>query len=398
MLSPDGPQGLTPGVDPDHADDIVYPSTVPFLLVHLACLAALWTGVTAEALVLCAALYVLRMFAIGAGYHRYFAHRAYKTSRAFQLLLAFLAQTSAQRGVLWWAAKHRRHHSHSDTELDVHSPRRHGFWRAHVGWIFTPRHGATDYDAIADFARYPELVWLDRHPYLPAALVGLITWLIAGWPGLVVGFCWSTVLVWHGTFAINSVAHVAGRQRYVTGDDSRNNWLLAILTMGEGWHNNHHAYQSSVRQGFRWWEYDPTFYALKLLSWCGIVWDLQSPPAAVVRGEQRLGRKVVDKVARQLAGAFPVERIAAQAHETLAHMPTWAELRSRGRVARASVEAFLAETHLPHVPTLEEIRAHAEQRLARTVSLDDIARRTRQILLEAIAARLLGQAEPAPAT
>jgi stearoyl-CoA desaturase (delta-9 desaturase) len=168
--------------------------------------------------------------------------------------------------------------------------------------------------------------------------------------------------------------------------------------MGEGWHNNHHAYQSSVRQGFRWWEYDPTFYALKLLSWCGIVWDLQSPPEAVVRGEQRLGRKVVDKVARQLAGAFPVERIAAQAHETLAHMPTWAELRSRGRVARASVEAFLAETHLPHVPTLEEIRAHAEQRLARTVSLDDIARRTRQILLEAIAARLLGQAEPAPAT
>jgi stearoyl-CoA desaturase (delta-9 desaturase) len=366
--------------------------------VHLACLAALWTGVTAEALMLCAALYVLRMFAIGAGYHRYFAHRAYKTSRACQLLLAFLAQTSAQRGVLWWAAKHRRHHSHSDTELDVHSPRRHGFWRAHVGWIFTPRHGATDYDAIADFARYPELVWLDRHPYLPAALVGLITWLIAGWPGLVVGFCWSTVLVWHGTFAINSVAHVAGRQRYVTGDDSRNNWLLAILTMGEGWHNNHHAYQSSVRQGFRWWEYDPTFYALKLLSWCGIVWDLQSPPEAVVRGEQRLGRKVVDKVARQLAGAFPVERIAAQAHETLAHMPTWAELRSRGRVARASVEAFLAETHLPHVPTLEEIRAHAEQRLARTVSLDDIARRTRQILLEAIAARLLGQAEPAPAT
>jgi stearoyl-CoA desaturase (delta-9 desaturase) len=241
-------------------------------------------------------------------------------------------------------------------------------------------------------------VWLDRHPYLPAALLGLIAWLMAGWPGLVVGFCWSTVLLWHGTFAINSVAHLAGRRRYVTGDDSRNNWFLAILTMGEGWHNNHHAYPSSVRQGFRWWEYDPTFYALKFLSWFGIVWDLQSAPESVVRGEQRLGRKVVEKVARQLAGAFPIERIAAQAHETLAHMPTWAELQSRGRLARGHAEAFLAEIHLPHMPSVEEIRGYAEQRLARTVSLDEIARRTRQILLEAVAVRLLHEVESARGT
>jgi stearoyl-CoA desaturase (delta-9 desaturase) len=214
----------------------------------------------------------------------------------------------------------------------------------------------------------------------------------------VVGFCWSTVLLWHGTFAINSVAHVAGRRRYVTGDDSRNNWFLAILTLGEGWHNNHHAFQSSVRQGFRWWEYDPTFYALKVLSWFGIVWDLQSPPETVIRGEQRLGRKVVEKVARELAGAFPVEPIAAQTHETLAQMPTWAELRSRGRLARDHAAAFLAEIHLPHIPSVEEIRGYAEQRLARTVSLDDIAQRTRQILLETIAARLLSEAETARGT
>jgi stearoyl-CoA desaturase (delta-9 desaturase) len=338
------------------------------------------------------------MFAIGAGYHRYFAHRAYKTSRVVQFLLAFVAQTSAQRGALWWAAKHRRHHRHSDTALDVHSPRQRGFLYAHLGWIFTPRHGATNYGAIADFARYTELLWLDRHPYLPAGLLGLLTWLIAGWPGLVVGFCWSTVLLWHGTFAINSVAHVVGRRRYVTGDDSRNNWFLAILTLGEGWHNNHHAFQSSVRQGFRWWEYDPTFYALKVLSWFGIVWDLQSPPETVIRGEQRLGRKVVEKVARELAGAFPVEPIAAQTHETLAQMPTWAELRSRGRLARDHAAAFLAEIHLPHIPSVEEIRGYAEQRLARTVSLDDIAQRTRQILLETIAARLLSEAETARGT
>ena len=393
MLNPHGRPNPTTAQEDEYAEDIVYPATVPFLLVHLACLAALWTGVTAQALVLCGALYGLRIFAIGAGYHRYFAHRAYKTSRVVQFLLAFLAQTSAQRGVLWWAAKHRRHHRHSDTEFDVHSPGQRGFLYAHLGWIFTPRHGATDYDAIADFARYPELVWLDRHPYLPAGLLGLLAWLIAGWPGLVVGFCWSTVLLWHATFAINSVAHLAGRRRYVTGDDSRNNWFLALLTMGEGWHNNHHAYQSSVRQGFRWWEYDPTFYVLKLLSWGKIVWDLQSPPETVVKGERRLGRKVVEKVARQLASAFPVGPIAAQTHETLAQMPTWAELRSRGRLAREHAEAFLAEIHLPHIPSVEEIRGYAEQRLARTVSLDDIAHRTRQILLEMVAARLLDEAE-----
>jgi stearoyl-CoA desaturase (Delta-9 desaturase) len=209
----------------------------------------------------------------------------------------------------------------------------------------------------------------------------------------VVGFCWSTVLVWHATFAINSVAHLAGRRRYVTGDDSRNNWLLAILTMGEGWHNNHHAYQSSVRQGFRWWEYDPTFYILKALSWTGIVWDLQSPPESVVKGQQRLGRKVIDKVARQLAVGFPIERIAAQTHLALAQTPTWAELQARVEVARSQAEAFLAELHLPHVPSVEEIRSYAEERLARTPSLDEIASRTRQILLEAIASRLLEEAE-----
>jgi stearoyl-CoA desaturase (Delta-9 desaturase) len=388
-----GAYPIAPGEE--HAEDIVYPATIPFLLVHLACLGAIWTGVTLDALVLCGALYALRIFAIGAGYHRYFAHRAYKTSRIAQFLLAMLAQSSAQRGILWWAAKHRRHHRHADTVLDVHSPRQHGFLYAHLGWIFTPRHHVTDHGDIPDFARFPELVWLDRHPYLPAALLGLLTWLTAGWPGLVVGFCWSTVLLWHATFAINSIAHVAGRRRYVTGDDSRNNWFLAILTMGEGWHNNHHAYQASVRQGFRWWEYDPTFYVLKLLSWLGIVWDLQTPPEAVVRGEQRLGRKVIEKVARQLAVGWPIEGIATRTHEALAETPVWSELQSRLVAARGQAEAFLADLHLPHVPSLEEIRGYAEARLARTASLDDIARRTRQILLESILARLLKKAEAA---
>jgi stearoyl-CoA desaturase (Delta-9 desaturase) len=380
-----------PGRDDQH-EDIVYPATIPFLLAHLACGAAVWTGVTREAVVLGVALYVLRMFGICAGYHRYFSHRAFKTGRTFQFLLAILAQSSAQRGVLWWAAKHRWHHKHSDTELDVHSPRQRGFLYAHLGWIFTPSHHETDYGAVPDLAKFPELVWLDRHPYLPAALLGLAAWLIAGWSGLVVGFFWSTVAVWHATFSINSLAHVSGRRRYVTGDDSRNNWWLAILTMGEGWHNNHHAYQSSARQGFRWWEFDPTFYILKLLSWARIVGDLQAPPATVLRGEQRLGRTVIEKVAHQLAASFPVEHLAVQAREALEHTPTWAELHSRAQVACSHAASLLAKCHLPDMPSFEEVRLYVQVRLVRTPSLDVVAERTHQVLLELVSARLLEKA------
>lgn len=378
-------------------DDVAYPSSIGFLLIHLACLAVLWTGVTPVALLLAVALYLVRIFAIGAGYHRYFAHRAFRTGRIFQFCLAFLAQTSAQRGILWWAAKHRRHHKYSDTELDVHSPVLRGFLYAHVGWIFVPRNDATDYEAVRDLTRYTELVWLDRHPYLPAALLALVSWMIAGLPGLVVGFCCSTVAVWHATFCINSLAHVAGRRRYVTGDESRNNWLLALLTMGEGWHNNHHAYQVSVRQGFRWWEYDPTYYALRALSWLGLVWDLHVPPKAVVRGEQRLGQVVIDKVAGQLAGSFPVNLIAGQVLEALAHSPGWIELKARLLSARMQAEAFWSEIDMPAVPTLDEVRRYARARLAQTPSLDDIAVSARLRLLDLVHSRLVEAARTAPA-
>jgi stearoyl-CoA desaturase (delta-9 desaturase) len=377
----------------DHSDDIAYPSGTAFLLLHLACFAAFWTGVTPRAVVLGVALYLVRIFAIGAGYHRYFAHRAFRTSRVFQFILAFMAQTSAQRGILWWAANHRRHHKHSDTELDVHSPVQRGFLYAHVGWIFVPRNNDTDYAMIRDMARYKELLWLNRQPYLPAALLALMTWLIAGLPGLVVGFCWSTVVLWHATFSINSLAHVVGRRRYVTGDESRNNWLLALLTMGEGWHNNHHAYQVSVRQGFRWWEFDPTYYVLRVLSWLGIVWDLHVPPKAVVRGEHRLGQLVIDKVASQLAVSFPVNLIANQVLEALARAPGWSDLKSRLLSARIHAETFWSEIDLPQVPTLDEVRRYARARLAQTPSLDDIAISARQRLLELVHSRLVEAAQ-----
>ena len=372
----------------EQSDDIAYPSSIAFVLVHVGCLALFLTGLTWRAVVLAIVLYFGRIFAIGAGYHRYFAHRAFRTSRVFQFCLAFLAQTSAQRGVLWWAAKHRLHHRHSDTAADVHSPVQRGFLYAHLGWIFVPRNGDTDYAVVRDLTRYKELMWLDRHPYLPAALLGTATWLVAGWPGLVVGFCCSTVVVWHATFSINSLAHLSGRQRYVTGDQSRNNWMLALLTMGEGWHNNHHAYQTSVRQGFRWWEYDPTYYALRVLSWLGLVWDLHVPPKEVIRGEHRLGRLVIDKVACQLAASFPIDQIANQVYDALAHTPGWTELKARISSARTQAETFWSEIDLPVVPTLEDVRRCARDRIAQTPSLEEIAVRARERLLELVYSQL----------
>jgi stearoyl-CoA desaturase (delta-9 desaturase) len=331
-------------------DDITYPSATAFVLVHLASFAAIWTGVTLRAVALAVVLYFVRMFAITAGYHRLFSHRTYRTSRPFQFLLGFLAESSSQSGLIWWAAKHREHHRHSDTALDPHSPVEHGFLFSHVGWIFHQRKEKADLSGVPDLTRLPELVWLDRNHFAPVLLLGLGCFFLAGWPGVVVGLFWSTVATWHGTFAINSLAHVHGKQRYVTGDESRNNWWLALITLGEGWHNNHHWFQGSTRQGFRWWEIDVTFYVLKALSWCGVVWDLKSPPAEVVRGEKLLPRALIEKAAARLAAVWHAE---------------W------------------RHPHLPvALPTFEELRVKAEAMYAKTPSLDEIVARARALLAE----------------
>src|SRR5262252_4068196 len=334
-------------------DDIVYPAAIPFVLVHLTCIAAIWTGITWPAVAIGVALYWLRIFAIGAGYHRYFSHRAYATSRIAQFVLAALAQSTAQRSVLWWAAKHH----------------------------------ATDLVKIADFARYPELMWLHRHEWVPAIILAVLCLLIGGWPGLIVGFFWSTVLVYHATFCINSLAHVWGKKRYVTGDDSRNNWFLATFTMGEGWHNNHHAYQSSVRQGFRWWELDPTYYVLKVLSWIGLVWDLKSPPAAVLRNEHRLGSRVISRAAAQLAESFQPDRIAAAIGMAL-DGSSLSALREKLSETQHRAANVLANLHLPDLPTRNEVLSRATAMFARTPSIDDIVDQAHALLLDAIGARL----------
>jgi len=375
---------ITPVVE---HDDIMYPSAIPFVLVHLACIAAFWTGVTYQAVAICLVLYWLRIFAIGAGYHRYFSHRAFRTSRLLQFFLAFLSQSSAQKSVLWWAAKHRHHHLFSDTETDVHSPRHKGFFYSHLGWIFARKNDETDLVRIADFARYPELIWLHKHELVPPVLLALLSYVIGGWPGLVVGFFWSTVLVYHATFCINSLAHVRGRRRYVTADDSRNNWLLAVVTMGEGWHNNHHAYQSSVRQGFRWWEIDATFYILKALSWLGLIWDLKTPPKAVRRNQHRLGMRVVERAAAQLAETFDSNLIVGAIAAALIGPSLDAVLEKLAKAQHRAADV-LASLHLPQLPTHHEIMSRAMAMFAETPSMEAIVSRAQSVILDTICARL----------
>ncbi|MBW3555271.1 MAG: fatty acid desaturase, partial [Gemmatimonadetes bacterium] len=312
-----------------------------------------------------------------------------------------------QRGVIWWAAIHRHHHKHSDTELDVHSPVHRSFLYSHVGWIFAKRDDTPDYSTVNDLMAYPELRFLERFHHLPWVIVAALFLIFGGWQALVVGWIWSTLLLYHGSFSINSLAHVHGNQRYVTGDDSRNNWWLAVITMGEGWHNNHHAYQSSTRQGFRWYEWDLTYYTLKVLSWFRIVWDLRSPPEEIVNNERRLGRRVVEQVALQLAETFPVEGMAAQLRAAWDQVPDLQEVRQdlagrydsaklRAGEAREYLAGRLAAMHLPHVPTMDEMRQRVQNSFSHVpeVSIDDVAERSRQILLEALSIRLLDGPEP----
>ena len=277
------------------ADRIDWLRTAPFIAVHLACLAVFWVGVSRLALAIAGALYVLRMFAITGFYHRYFAHRTFRTSRAVQFAFACIGASSVQRGPLWWAAHHRNHHINADTRADPHSPQVHGFLWSHMGWFLTSNGFRTDWKRIPDLARYPELRWLDRYDVLmPVVLATLLyflgAWLehvaphtgVTGGQLLVWGFFVSTVVLFHATVTINSLAHRFGSRRFDTRDDSRNNLWLALLTFGEGWHNNHHFCPGSVRQGFRWWEVDLTYYGLRLLQVFGLVYALKPVPTHVM--------------------------------------------------------------------------------------------------------------------
>lgn len=291
--------------------------STPFFAVHVAAVVGVvmlgwsWSGFA-----LAMALYFVRMFGVTGAYHRYFAHRTYRTSRAFQLVLAVLAQSSLQKGALWWAAHHRDHHKYSDTKRDPHSWREEGFWWSHVGWILSRETEDTDFKKIPDLARYPELRWLNTYHVVPGIALGVILFFAGGMHALVWGLFVSTTLLWHGTFSINSFAHWWGRRRYTTTDDSKNSFLLALVTMGEGWHNNHHYYPRSTAQGFFWWEIDCTFYILRALSAVGLVWDLHTPPKAVLEGNLEAVRprqvRAQEAPVTAEAGVTPTAEAAAE--------------------------------------------------------------------------------------
>lgn len=259
-----------------------YLNIVGIALIHLGTIWAFLRGADLGLIGLAVAFYFMRMFAITAGYHRYFAHRSYKTSRAMQFLLALLGTSATQKGPLWWASTHRVHHKYSDTEKDVHSPKQRGFWYSHMGWWLSSEHEKTNLSLIKDFAKYPELRFIDRFHWIGVLLAMVIAYAIRGFDGFLWGYVVSTCFLLHGTFTINSLAHVYGSRRYETSDTSRNNFWLALITMGEGWHNNHHYYQSSANQGFYAFEIDASYYVLKAMSWVGLVRDLRKPPRHVL--------------------------------------------------------------------------------------------------------------------
>ena len=282
----DSYHGVTPAMDADERIDWL--RILPYVGMHLACFAVLWVGWSWPAVIFAAVLYVARMFAITGMYHRYFSHRTFKMNRFWQFMFALLGNSSAQRGPLWWAAHHRHHHRHSDEPVDIHSPKQRGFWWSHTVWFLTRSNYRTRTEAIPDLAKFPELVWLDRFDMIVPIVLGHISFFLgvflqsqgfntSGGQFLTFFFI-STILLAHGTFTINSLSHVFGGRRYETTDTSRNNLLLAFVTLGEGWHNNHHHYQSCCRQGHRWWEVDISFYILVVLSWMRIVYDIKPVP------------------------------------------------------------------------------------------------------------------------
>ncbi len=383
----------TPDAAPHRSHRIRPASLAGFVLVHLAALGVFAVGFSWWGVALCVASYYLRMFAITAGFHRYFSHRTYRLSRVPQFLLALLGQTAAQKGVLWWASNHRHHHKYSDRPEDIHSPMQSGFWWSHMGWILSPDQDRTDFSRIPDLAKYPELVWLDRHKYVATLAYGVALSLAFGPVGLFYGYFLSTVLLWHGTFSINSVMHVFGRRVFATTDDSRNSFLFALITMGEGWHNNHHYAPASAAQGFRWWEVDPSYYLLWAGEKLGVVRGLRRPPR-----RWREAALEADRTGR----AFSSARLHVEVR-TLTER--WSRLRASVRVTAHDALADLESARERAAARLEHLHAEAAAAGARAGRrLEDIHReieRARAHLVEILrrlvaTAESLGMPDPQP--
>lgn len=262
---------------------------IAFSAMHLACLAIFFVNYNITALFVFLITFSMRTFALTAGYHRYFSHKSFQTSRVFQFILALVGTWASQKGPLWWSGHHRYHHIHSDKETDMHSPKN-GVFQAHVGWVFEARSDEVDPKFIKDWNKYPELVWLDKYAHESFALylVGLFilgscisyfypTLETSGLAFVFWGGILSTVLLYHTTFSVNSICHIFGSRDYQTTDNSRNNWLIALITFGEGWHNNHHKFAYSIRNNLKFWQIDITYMILCILKRFRIVWDFKQP-------------------------------------------------------------------------------------------------------------------------
>lgn len=386
-------------VNQDMTDRFNWLAFIPMVLLHLGLIGIFWTGFTWTSVIMCAVLYCVRVFGITGGYHRYFSHRGYKSGRGFQFFMALLGSLAMQKGPLWWAAKHREHHRDSDDPSDAHSPRQYGVWDAHIGWVYRQARTHPDLGIIKDFAKYPEIRWLNRHQYLPGLLLAVLCFAIDGWAGLLVGWLLSLILCYHATFTINSLMHVWGRPRYLTGDDSRNSFLLAIVTMGEGWHNNHHYYPAAARNGFFWWEFDPTYYILLGFEKLGLVWDLRQPPKSILANEKAPTQKVIDKCATYIADGFSVDRISANIRKRWEGSHKMDDLRRHARQTWASAENYLADLELPDLPSMEEVkqRAYKKFKIRHHEGMERAVEQAHDMLRRAVSYRLIEQAQAEPA-
>lgn len=352
-------------------------ASIPYIGLHVGTLVGLFVFPLSWSMVaLVVGLYYLRMFGITAGYHRYFSHRGFKTSRWFQFVLALLGSTASQKGVLWWSGLHRHHHKHSDQPEDIHSPRR-GFWWSHHLWILCPKYDETPKSQLKEFAAYPEILWLNKYWIVPPLGLAAVLFLIGGLSWSFYGAVVSTVLLYHGTFVINSLTHVFGRRRYETTDTSKNSFLLALLTMGEGWHNNHHYYQSTANQGFFWWEVDFSYYLLKILSWFGVVWELRTPPKWVLEGKKRaygdepsfaFPAQLIDDMAtlsalKSAAAGEPATRLGELA---LKAAETAAEVAERAAKAAESAKTKMRESAAEAAERAAALAAEAAEAAAST--------------------------------
>jgi stearoyl-CoA desaturase (delta-9 desaturase) len=212
------------------------------------------------------------------GYHRLHTHRGFKTPRLFEYFLAVCGTLTLEGGPIFWVAIHRQHHQHSDQPADPHSPRVSPFW-SHLGWVIF---GEANHNNTAIMSRYaPDLgrdrfyQWLSTYHWVPLTVLGLTLLAVGGWPLVNWAIFLRVVVGLHATWLVNSATHLWGRRRFATKDDSKNSWWVALLTFGEGWHNNHHAHPVSARHGLAWYEFDPTWLELKVLGAIGLVWDVK---------------------------------------------------------------------------------------------------------------------------